>query len=306
MKKSGPRTRVRHRWSALFAPPPSSLTDISLHLQCSACKCESNSLLLKERICYGIVTSVHAFSVFYQECVVFCTLPILSLYTVVHPLVLIDPSVGNLSVVAHLPSCASTSHTDCLQGGHTLRDSLLSLSTLMCSPIFGLLMMTTSDRESHYTNGGHNSPVRAGPAHESRMPSLPRPSMATSLFDPRRSWASQKWPATKQRRPALLHVRLEMAVGTLVACESASQILTCLCSPSCHSHADAFVLAANSPAFGTASVSGVLGETARAPASTIETRRWDSLPRVGSTPKRPDPLDRDFVSDHSRSSGRRS
>ena len=104
VEKSGPRTRVRHRWSALFAPPPSRLADISLHLLCSAGKCESTNLLLKERFCCGIVAAVHAFSVFCQECVVFCTPPILSLYTVVHPVVLIDPFVGNLSVVAHLPS----------------------------------------------------------------------------------------------------------------------------------------------------------------------------------------------------------
>ena len=76
----------------------------------------------------------------------------------------------------------------------------------------------------------------------------------------------------KQRRPALLHVGLEMAVGTLVPCDRTDQILTCLWAPSCHSHADALVLAGNSPAFGIASVSGVLGETARTPASTLGTR----------------------------------
>ena len=110
---------------------------------------------------------------------------------------LIDPSVGSLSVVAHLPSCASTSYRDCLPDAHTLRDSLLSLSSLMCSPIFGLLMMTTSDGESHNTSGDHNSPVRAGPAHGAsshgpRMSSFACSSMTTSLSDPRRSWASQK------------------------------------------------------------------------------------------------------------------
>ena len=56
--------------------------------------------------------------------------------------------------------------------------------------------------------------------HGLRMPSLTCRSMTTSLSSPKRSWASQKWPATTR-------VSLEMAVCTLVACDSIDQILTC-------------------------------------------------------------------------------
>ena len=91
--------------------------------------------------------------------------------------------------------------------------------------------------------------------HGLRMPSLTCSSMTTSLSDLRRSWASQKWPAAKQRRPALLHVSLEMAVGTLVACGSVGQILTCLLGSSLSFACGRTCARGLQPAFGIASVS---------------------------------------------------
>ena len=48
---------------------------------------------------------------------------------------------------------------------------------------------------------------------------------------------------------------IEMAVGTLVACDSVDQALTCLWALACQSPTDALMLAANNPAFSIASVS---------------------------------------------------
>ena len=45
------RTRVRHRWSALFAPPPSRKAVISWYFLCSSCQCNCTNLLLKKRFC---------------------------------------------------------------------------------------------------------------------------------------------------------------------------------------------------------------------------------------------------------------
>ena len=58
----------------------------------------------------------------------------------------------------------------------------------------------------------------------------------------------------RKNGPAL-HVGLEMAVGTLVACDTVDQMLTCLWAPAWHSPADALVLAAHNPAFDIAGVS---------------------------------------------------
>ena len=52
-----------------------------------------------------------------------------------HREVRIDPSLGDLAIPAHLHGGAFTSHRDCfvMRAG-----SLLSLSALICSPVFGL------------------------------------------------------------------------------------------------------------------------------------------------------------------------
>ena len=73
------------------------------------------------------------------------------------------------------------------------------------------------------------------------MPSLPCSSITTSLSDPRCSWASPQWPATKQRLPASTCRSRDgcryfgPAVGTSVACDSVDHILACLWAPACHS-----------------------------------------------------------------------
>ena len=68
--------------------------------------------------------------------------------------------------------------------------------------------------------------------HGLRMPSLTCWSMTTSLSSPKRSWASQKC-CNDTATAALLLVSLEMAVGTLVACDSIDQIRTRLWAPAC-------------------------------------------------------------------------
>ena len=50
-------------------------------------------------------------------------------------------------------------------------------------------------------------------------------------------------------------IGLEMAVGTLVACDSVDRALTCLWALTCHWPEDALVLAAYNPAFSIACVS---------------------------------------------------
>ena len=57
--------------------------------------------------------------------IVFRVPPILFLYCFAIARYPFDPSLGNLSVSAHLHSCASTSYRGCLSGGPAFRDSFL-------------------------------------------------------------------------------------------------------------------------------------------------------------------------------------
>ena len=65
-------------------------------------------------------------------------------------------------------------------------------------------------------------------------------------------------------------VSIEIAVGTLVACDSVDQALTCRCALACHSPADALVPAANKTA---SSITGVSSTKRHNDGPHFDTRR---------------------------------